>query len=516
MKALLGSAAILVFALSARAQEGLGSAKVRDASAPAEAPKETPPAPTVAAAPAPAPAPAAAAPAEIPKEAPKEAAPAAPAQAAPAEPPKEVAKAEPAKPEPAKAEPAPIQGAAPSIGAVKVSPAERLASEWRFLKQAGEDRRPEIVETVLAQVSRLVRSNPDADFADEALRLKADLFERQGDPKSAVMAYLRLLCEAPSSKLAFPAKRAMMDIVDRKFERRLKPVFGELDRGMDAGDKSARLAALFKKLVDQTDDALYEPLVLEFEEFSARFPEYPKADELTMVLGELHGKKGKYASAILAYQKLLSVYPASAFKPRSQRLIGDVLANNLKDYNKAIDAYQEVVNRYADSEEARTSYEQIARIEEQLKQYDLAIDIDEKIVKLYPSTDAALRAYNGEARLLAEQLNRPGQAIETYGKLADMFKASPLAARALKAGAAIAHKQKDFSTELALDERIAKDIPESAEAPEALYAAADICENELQNPEKAIELYNQLSARYPAHKLARKARSRADSLAKKK
>jgi len=265
-------------------------------------------------------------------------------------------------------------------------------------------------------------------------------------------------------------------------------------------------------MTEQAGDGFYEQLVAEYDAFFCRFPAYPGTDELDVLLGHLHTKKEKYLTALTYYQKVLSTCPNSQFRSSAQRLIGDLYVTGLKDVNEAVNAYQDVINQYPNSEDAAYAYEQTARLEEQQTHFELAVDIYEKIVKVYPNKPVAARAFNGEARILNEQLKKPDEALAVYGRLADMFKGSEDAETALKTAAALARKQKNFNAEVSQYVRIARECATAKDAPDMLYQAAQIAEDDLTQNNRAVELYKELTEKFPDSKLAKKASGRIKAL----
>lgn len=418
----------------------------------------------------------------------------------------------------------PAQSGSASGDASDVKPSKKTpinvdpSGEWEFLKARSMDTREEATETVLVQLSGLIRKNSDADFAPDALFLRSSLQLRLGDYKAAVVDILHIIYEYPDSKVELQAKRSLMDIIDKKMSSKIKPVLAEIAKGPGTEDKSERLAVLLKKITTQAADILYPAVLREYEGFFGRFPAFSGQDELLVSLGDLHVKNARYLSALLAYEKLLALYPESCvcIRARAQRSIGDIYASNLKDPTKAVDAYQKVTTDYPSSAEAGTAYIQIAKLEEGQKQYDLALDVYEKMIKLSAGKDAALAAFKAEARLLKDVMSKPADAIKVYTRLADMFKGSADAAEALKTAGETAYKLKDFVQAVELYQRIAAECPDNAIAPEMLYAAGQVSEEDIANLDKAVEIYGQLAIKYPAHKLAKKAQGRVTAITKKK
>jgi TolA-binding protein len=444
------------------------------------------------------------------------------------------ATAEPAPAAPAVAEPAPAAPApeAPVPATPKTAPTKKQAvartdataplsreqalKEWKFLQETSKDTGEERTESVLFQLNEFLRLNPDWEFSDEARLLKSELQLRRGDYRSAAVDLLVLIYEYPDSHLVFQAKRMLTDVVDRKFDKKMKSLLSDISKGSEATEKPARLVLLLKTLSEQAGDVLFDPLVMEFDRFFCRYPSYTGLDELNVLFGDLQTKKKKYVTAQTYYQKLLALYPESRFRPRAQRSLGDLYASNLKNIDAAVNAYQEVIHLYPRSDETAYAYEQTAKLEEQQKHYALAVEINEKIIKLYPNTDYALRAFNNKARLLREELEKPNDAVRTYQELADMFMGSDGAAEALKVAAALARKQKNYKLESALYARFANECPTNKEAPDMLFQAALVSEEDLADTEAALDLFNQLTNKYPESKPAQKAEKHINALMRKK
>lgn len=411
------------------------------------------------------------------------------------------------------APPPPVAAQTPA--AAKPSARDNAYRTWQFLKESGKDTREEMVDTILLQVTEFLRTNADWDFSDEARLLKADLEQRKGDHRSAAVDLLMIIYEYPNSRSVLQAKSILADLVDRKLGKKVKPLFTEASKGSEAKDKPKRISRMLKKLVSEGGDALYEPLAAELSLFSARFPDYSGSDEMVLITGELHAKKERFLASLAYYRKLLALYPESRLRPKALRSIGDLFFQNLKDNTGAANTFQELISQYPDSEEAGYAYEQLARIEEQLKHYDLAIEIYEKLIRLYPKTPPAMRAFLNEAGLQREQLDRPQEAVQTLGRLADMFKGSSDAAEALKSAAALARKQKKYDQEAALYLRIVQECTGISDAPELLLQAAQVSDEDLGNKEKALEFYRMLLAKYPDSKQAKKAKSRIEGMTKR-
>ncbi|HAH31145.1 MAG TPA: hypothetical protein DCL44_02405 [Elusimicrobia bacterium] len=400
-----------------------------------------------------------------------------------------------------------------NIGPKVSAPAGIMEVEWKFLKTHGEDKDENVASAVLAQLTDWLKLYSDSEYADEAQLLKARLHLRLGDYKSAIVDLFKHTREYPDSKSSLDARKILNETIEKKMDKKMKAVLGAISRTPETADKAQRLALFLEELSDKAGEALYEPSVEEFREFFSRFPLYSGRDGLQLVLGNLHSKKEEYLPARLAYERLISVYPDSRFLLRTKKLLGDVLANNIKDYNAAIKVYQNITSDFPGTGEAWAAYMQLAKLSERQSQYALAVEVYEKIIALYPEEKAEVyNAFVSEARILREEIKQPKEAVEVLNKLADKFK-NGKAIDALYLAAEIARKDmKDLDAEVKMYDRIASDYP--SQAPKVFLAAGEAYEKN-KNFDKAKEYYTKITEKYPEDPLAKKAQKYIASLTKK-
>src|SRR5438067_10405522 len=72
----------------------------------------------------------------------------------------------------------------------------------------------------------------------------------------------------------------------------------------------------------------------------------------------------------------------------------------------------------------------------------------------------------------------------------------------------------DFAAAAAALERLGHDSPADSFAPDALFEAAVVAEERLSDPARARRLYEEVATKYASSRLSRRARTRADFLAR--
>jgi outer membrane protein assembly factor BamD (BamD/ComL family) len=71
-----------------------------------------------------------------------------------------------------------------------------------------------------------------------------------------------------------------------------------------------------------------------------------KSEEQLYAQAQSFSEKGNFTSAIKTYEEILRLYPESPNSYKAQFLIGFVYSENLKDYNKAKEVYEKVIEKY--------------------------------------------------------------------------------------------------------------------------------------------------------------------------
>ena len=411
------------------------------------------------------------------------------------------------KEEPKKDEPKPA--AAPKPAAKAVGPDD----EWLFAKSAAEDSDSNVQDAAVDDLRLFVRRHPDAPQAPDALALIASLKAKRDWQQSAV-ALLRLVYEYHGSAAELRAKSTYLELVGNKASRKQRPLLNDLVNVPDADSKADRLSALWSRVAEKAPDALYVPVSAEIQDFLVRFPDHKDNDKLQGALARLHAANDKPAAAVLAWRKLLALYPDSALRPQAQMAIGDLYADALRDPKKAIDAYQQLIASYPQAPEVLDALQGSARLfEEKLKQYDLAVEMDEKVVKLYPKTPGSLQALKSIARLQRDKLSKSDEAVKTLLRLSAMHGGQEGVDALLQAADIARRDLKDYAREAGLRRQVSTDFNTAKEAPGALYDAAGVYESDLKDNAKAIELYKEAASKYPSDKYGKKSAARAEKLA---
>lgn len=384
-------------------------------------------------------------------------------------------------------------------------------AEWNFLRNSAETTSRDELELLLPQVEDWLAVHPAAPEAAEAQLLKASLRARLGNYKAALTDLYRHFYEYPGARSAEDAKQLFEETAGKKADKKIKPVLFELASVSETGDAPARLAVMLDKVSTLAGGYLYEPLLAEYRSFFARFPGFSGGDMLLLALGDLHRREGEYLPARLAYEKMIALHPDSPLLARAKVSLAATLADNIKDYDGAIAAYQDIAAAFPGTAEAWTAYTRLPALAERRDKFDLAVQVYEKIIELYPDRAEAYSSFNAAARVLRGDMKDPAGAMKVLGRLADKYKGER-AIEALFLAAEIARKDlKDAPAETQVYDRIVSEYPADPAAPRALFAAGEALEK-IKDYEKARDYYSMIVGKYAEDPLSKKAQKRIDGL----
>lgn len=397
--------------------------------------------------------------------------------------------------------------AAPAAEEKPLSQEDTISAEWKFFLETSADKNEDVLEHLLQGITDWVAHNPNA----AGQYLKANLRYRLGDYKGAIIDLVHHFYEYPGSGSSDDAKKLFQEILDKKADKKMKPGLTELAAAVPAGDTAARLRTMLQKLPGSAGAPFYEPIMAQYREYLSRFPGRSGNDNVAMAAADMHLNMKEYLAARLGYEKVITMYPASPLIAKAKLFLAVILADNLKEYDRAIKVFKDITVTLPGTDQAVAAYARLPVLAEKQKQYQLAVDVYEEIIKLYPDKPEAYNAYVSEARVLREELDKFPEAVAVLNRTADKYK-DARGVDALFLAAEICRKDlKDPAGEVKMYDRIAAEFKADPMAPKALMAAGEVYEK-LKDFEKARNYYETVKDGYPEDAQAKKAQKRLDGL----
>ncbi len=276
----------------------------------------------------------------------------------------------------------------------------------------------------------------------------------------------------------------------------------------------AKQAALLTQLVQTNLEKVYQPVNVLFEEYFTQYPKDEQLDKMTLLYGDWHRQNKNYYAAILQYNKVYKLFPNTAYKAASLRMIADVYAADLREYDTASALYDQVLKQYPDSAEIGIVYKHLAVMEENRKNYDEALVYYDKAIADLGGKPSAYDAWRGKADVLIKTKSHQA-AYETLMQGANTFAGDEKKQVALWTQAAqVAQRRlKNPAMETAALDQALLTYPQTQQAPELMYEAAYAYEQQ-GRPSQAAQIYQRLIINYPTDKWASKAQGRLNKLLK--
>jgi len=240
----------------------------------------------------------------------------------------------------------------------------------------------------------------------------------------------------------------------------------------EAGNIKPRIAAdLYQKYTDYVE----------------RFPDDKgRSSDYLLKSGKLLSFMNNPAAASKALEKVIEDYPDSKSVPESRLTLAGLYDDHL---NQSIEA-QEQAQIFVQNNPDHPDIEK-AKYFLQPEQERLDTRIKEFEAELYPDNAAKI------------DLSAAGKLIRKYETYARKFPKDDKSPDYLYKAGEVARSSNNIRKAVELLEKLYDDHRGYEKAPEALFLAGFIYENDLKNLDKAKELYNTFIKKYPEHELAK-------------
>jgi tetratricopeptide (TPR) repeat protein len=228
-----------------------------------------------------------------------------------------------------------LNGAAAAFDRIRTMPFSPMLVSEATLSMAEVQTAKNDLRKARDEYSRLMNSSPD-QYRDRVLFRLAELdyFEAQFDSATTL---LQRISNNPTNDLTNDALQLLYFIQE--------------NRG--AGQAALTEFAAADVLVRQRK---YSEALARYQSVVLQYPTTSLVDDATMRCGEMELLLNRVDDALVFFRKVASDMPTSILRDQAQMRIGEVYENKLKNKQKAIEAYEEVLASFPTSlfvEEAR-------------------------------------------------------------------------------------------------------------------------------------------------------------------
>jgi tetratricopeptide (TPR) repeat protein len=370
---------------------------------------------------------------------------------------------------------------------------------------------------LLQEMDRYIQRYRGQPETAEVFHLKAQVHHRMEAYSAAALDWLMLTVLYPDSAFAIEAEKRLNELGGDQLKKQAATLreMTQRTKGLN-GDRDHRIAAYLTAVANTSSEPGFAaPIAAECAAFLVNNQTYRNEDDIEHALAR-QAMLIDPQIAIYHFDKLLALYPDSPFRPDSLLSIATIQRKTQHAYDRAAQTFSQLIRQYPDSAETTQGYESLAAMyDEDMHDYPNAIKTYDEIVAKYRDGAIVLRALNNVALIYQNRTNQPAKAIDSYLKIATIFKGPEVLDALNKAEKIATYTTHDWKSAIEINDRIVAYAPYGDDAAKAMFANAEITENELNDKVRAKALYEKLIASQPNHPLARDAQKRIAAMERK-
>jgi len=354
---------------------------------------------------------------------------------------------------------------------------------------------------------------------DSVLDFIIQLNIRENDWTSAERHILKFLYLFPDSPLYEEIKTVRSLIFqNEKYYKSYSNILSELVNGApQLPREDMRYFRYVELLKDFPDLSVRNAFLPEAHRFLTLYPDSKYAPDASLWIAKALLNANQPHSAYLFYQKMMILYPESAFYCGALHASGVIQQEQFNEFANAIITFSDLIRRFPQDSLAENSQYLIAKIsDENLNDFERAANEYQVYADKYPQSPAAIPALMRKAALQAEKMNMIEEAVRTYKSVDERFPATTGAQDALTAAADLYLAKTRYDQAVEMYMSIFQKYPQSEKAVAALEKVGDIYQTKIKDNQKAIEIQNMIITNYPDTKASAKATKTLKKLEKVK
>jgi TolA-binding protein len=369
------------------------------------------------------------------------------------------------------------------------------------------------------EFGRLVTLFPEQrEFCARARFAMGFFYEQSGDIPHAIDEYreivTRYLLSPTGVKMPLYIARLIRRSGSEEADKAYNDAVGQYQGIIERNPYSKIVPVLMHlAVVSELERQRSECALANLEKFVAKFPKSYGA------AGALYETAVIYRDALqqpermeTIFKRILNEYPAHDIAPDVQLQLGGYYAMKGDDV-RAAGEFKKVLEHYPSNFSlcARAGAA-LAALYEKAGDWNGALQEYRKVQKNYPQTSLALQtplmvaAHYARERNATAAENAYAEAVRGYGDIIAAHPGKDIVAQAEELMANAYIMQGRFPEAVGALAQLVKDYPADPRAPFALFRMADIYMKEMNDTQKATDLFRTLMVEYPNHELAEAAR----------
>ena len=262
------------------------------------------------------------------------------------------------------------------------------------------------------------------------------------------------------------------------------------------------------------DSKLSSIFIWEAWEYLALYSELSRATTVLIWLAEVEYTNSAHHTALMIYEKLMSLYPTSPDLATALYQTGTLQQEQFGEFEEATTTFRQFLEQFPEDSLVLDAQYRIATIaDKNLKDWTAAVEEYEKLVTQHSTSIHAIPSLLRIGEIQASKLKQREEAITTYNRMVSEYPDSTVqATEALQRAGELYEKSKEYAKAVDQYMVLHEKYPGTDGALAGLEKCATLYEKRLKMRDKAVEVLNLIVEEFPDSKNAKKAEKRLQKL----
>ena len=277
-----------------------------------------------------------------------------------------------------------------------------------------------------------------------------------------------------------------------------------------------RYHQLLSEVYDLKDKKITDLFIQESWNYLHLYPNRSQCSSVMMWLAKLEQEASNFHPAVMVYEKLMNLYPASKDYSDALYQVARLQQEEFNEYNEATVSFRKFLKMFPNHKYVAYAQYRIATMaDKNFDDWSTAVKEYEVLANKYPNFKHTITSLLRMGSIQESKLKERKEAIQTYQRVFSTYPdSSEESIEALHRSANLYVKSKQFEDAVKQHMTVIKKYPKTDGSLKSLSKCADIYEKKMDNKEKAIEVLNMVSTDFPDSRDAKKAQRRIRKLSK--
>jgi len=323
----------------------------------------------------------------------------------------------------------------------------------------------------------------------------------------------------------FPQSDIYKKVIDRGYtllqeEKYYSSNRDKLIKLISEAPKSGTIYKRYHQLLSEVyglkDKKLIDLFIQESWNFLHLYPNRSQCSAVMMWLAKLEQEASNFHPAVMVYEKLMNLYPASKDYSDALYQVARLQQEELNEYNEATVSFRKFLKMFPKHKYAAYAQYRIATMaDKNFDDWSTAVKEYEVLVDNYPNFKHTIASLLRMGAIQESKLKERKEAIQTYQRVFSTYPDSTdESIEALHRSANLYVKSKQFEDAVKQHMTVISKYPKTDGSLKSINKCADIYDKKMDNKEKAIEVLNMVITDYPGSRDAKKAQRRIKKLSK--